>query len=247
MILIHFLKYYISVCVRHIYWLYRLNKVGFGRHALLQFPLKIEGKGKITFENNCILQKHVNLGVAKGSILKAGNQALFERNSTVLISNKGKLAIGNNFKIGANARLYVYNDWRFGDGVKIETNCAIFARESERAGKLIIGNGSHIGDFTIIDVVDDVTIGNGVALGPNCTLYTHDHSYEDKSVPAWKGGIVHKPINIEDGAWIGSGVTILPGVTIGERAVIAAGSVVTKSVESNTIYGGIPAKLIKKI
>lgn len=219
----------------------------FGKGAKLQFPLKIEGKGEFKFGSNVQLKKEVNLGVTEGAKLNAGDNALFETSSTVLIGKQSSLSVGNDFKLGAHARLYVQNNWHFGDGVKIETNCAIFARESERAGKLIIGNGSHIGDFTIIDLVDDVTIGNGVALGPNCTLYTHDHRYEDKSVPAWKGGIVHKPINIEDGAWIGSGVTILPGVTIGKRAVIAAGSVITKSVESNTIYGGVPAKLIKKI
>ena len=66
-------------------------------------------------------------------------------------------------------------------------------------------------------------------------------------MPAWKGGLVSHPVTVEDGAWVGSGVTILPGVTIGKRAVVAAGSLITKSVESNTIVGGIPAKLIKRI
>jgi acetyltransferase-like isoleucine patch superfamily enzyme len=54
-------------------------------------------------------------------------------------------------------------------------------------------------------------------------------------------------IIIDDGSTDGSGVTLLPGVTIGKRAVIAAGSVVTKSVEAESIYGGVPAKFIKRI
>ncbi|MBV4357845.1 hypothetical protein KTO63_11845 [Parasegetibacter sp. MAH-26] len=55
------------------------------------------------------------------------------------------------------------------------------------------------------------------------------------------------PITIEDGAWIGSRVTILPGVTIGEKSIIAAGAVVTKDVEPYTLVGGVPAKIIKHL
>jgi acetyltransferase-like isoleucine patch superfamily enzyme len=55
------------------------------------------------------------------------------------------------------------------------------------------------------------------------------------------------PIIIEDGAWIASGVTILPGVTIGKHAVVASSAVVTKSLEGYAVYGGIPAKLLRKI
>lgn len=56
-----------------------------------------------------------------------------------------------------------------------------------------------------------------------------------------------KPVHICRNAWIGAGTTILPGVTVGENAVVAAGTVVTKDVEANTIVGGNPAKFIKKI
>ncbi|MEE1149502.1 MAG: DapH/DapD/GlmU-related protein, partial [Methanobrevibacter sp.] len=55
------------------------------------------------------------------------------------------------------------------------------------------------------------------------------------------------PVHIKDKAWIGSNATILPGVTIGEGAIVAAGAVVTKDVMAKTIVGGVPAKLIKKI
>lgn len=56
-----------------------------------------------------------------------------------------------------------------------------------------------------------------------------------------------KPILIKNNAWIGAGATILPGVTIGENAIVAAGAVVSQSVPSNTVVGGIPAKIIKAI
>ena len=56
-----------------------------------------------------------------------------------------------------------------------------------------------------------------------------------------------KPIHIEDKVWLGANVTILPGVTIGEGAIVAAGAVVTKDVESRTVVGGVPARFIKKV
>ncbi|WP_299778170.1 DapH/DapD/GlmU-related protein [uncultured Formosa sp.] len=246
-IVLIFIKYHINQCVRQLFWLLKLAKSNIGKGVSIQFPVIREGNGTFSLGDKSKLEKRTNIGVGDKAILDVGKDALFEEASTILVNKHHALKIGNQFKLGAHARLYVNSDWNFGNAVKIETHCAIFARESGFAGKLSIGDHSHIGDFTIIDLVNDVVIGSDVAIGPNCTLYTHDHEYKDKTVAAWKGGILSKPITIEDGAWIGSNVTILPGVTIGARAVIAAGSVVTKDVEAETIVGGIPAKLIKTI
>ena len=65
--------------------------------------------------------------------------------------------------------------------------------------------------------------------------------------PNERQSLVPGPIHIKKNAWIGAGATILPGVTIGENAVVAAGAVVSKDVAANTIVGGIPAKIIKSI
>ncbi|MBP1839111.1 acyltransferase [Formosa algae] len=246
-IILGFIKYHINHLVRQLFWVLKLSQSNIGKDVSIQFPVIREGNGTFSLGDKSKLEKRTNIGVGNKAILDVGKDALFEEASTILVNKNHSLKIGDQFKLGAHARLYVNSDWSFGSAVKIETHCAIFARESGYVGKLIIGDHSHIGDFTIIDLVNDVVIGSDVAIGPNCTLYTHDHEYKDKNVAAWKGGIVSKPIQIENGAWIGSNVTILPGVVIGERAVIAAGSVVTKSVEAETIVGGIPAKLIKRI
>ena len=246
-IIFQLIQYHLKSISRNLYWLYRLSQIKFGKRTKLFFPIEIEGKGSVAVESDCTINKNVKIGVGDQADLKVGENSFLDKNGVILIGNTFSLRIGKNFKLGRNARLYIKNHWVFGDNVHIETYSSVFAREPGDSGQLIIGNNSTIGDYTIIDVVDDVFIGNDVAIGPNCTLYTHDHIYTDKNVPAWKGGLVSKPIEIEDGAWIGSGVTILPGVTVGKRAVIAAGSVVTKSVESNVVYGGIPAKRIKTI
>lgn len=241
------IAYYIKKCIRHLFWLLKLSQSNIGKDVLIQFPIIREGNGKFSIGDKSKLEKRTKIGVGEQATLKVGHNALFEVKSTILVNKQNSLHIGHDFKLGAHARLFVNSDWKFGNAVKIETHCAIFAREPGFGGQLSIGDHSHIGDFTIIDLVNDVSIGADVAIGPNCTLYTHDHEYTDKNVAAWKGGVVSKSIQIEDGAWVGSNVTILPGVTIGKRAVVAAGSVVTKNVASETIVGGIPSKFIKQI
>ena len=88
-----------------------------------------------------------------------------------------------------------------------------------------------------------ITIGDGVLLGHNVVLATANHSLK----PSEKRKLSYAPIKICDNVWIGSNVTVLQGVTIGEWAVVAAGAVVTKDVAPYTIVGGIPAKFIKEV
>ncbi len=246
-VLLSLLKNVLGRLSRHLYWIYKLSQSDIGSDVKLEFPIIREGKGILRIGKRSFIGKKVKLGVGENGNLVFGNGTRIETKTLILVKKNCNLTIGNNFKIGEASRCFIQNDWNFGDNVKIETNCAIFAREPDFSGKLYIGNNSNIGDYTIIDLVNDLTIGNDVAIGPNCTIYTHDHIYTDKSLPAWKGGVISKPIIIEDGAWVGANVTILPGTTIGKRAVVAAGSIVTQNVEANCIYGGNPAKLIKEI
>ena len=88
-----------------------------------------------------------------------------------------------------------------------------------------------------------ITIEDDVLIGPKVSLITESHPLNPKE----RKGLMGKPIVIKKNAWIGANATILPGVTIGENAVVAAGAVVSKDVPDNTIVGGIPAKFIKTI
>lgn len=241
------LKNKVSSFLRRFYWLYNLSKSDLGKDIKIEFPIILEGKGRFEIGDKSLLGKKAKFGIAKKCFLKLGDSCNIESESTIILAGNSSLITGSAFKLGARSRMYVKNTWHIGNNVKIATNTAIFSREPDFCGKLSIGNDTNIGDNTIIDVVDDIIIGHNVAIGPNCTIYTHDHIYTDKSLPAWKGGVVSKSIYIEDGAWIGSNVTILPGVCVGKRAVVAAGSVVTKNVESETIFGGVPAKKLKSI
>lgn len=88
-----------------------------------------------------------------------------------------------------------------------------------------------------------ITLEDNVLIGPKVNLITTNHPIN----PAERRATISQPIIIKKGAWIGVGATILPGVTIGENSIVAAGAVVSKDVSDNTIVGGIPAKFIKSI
>ena len=88
-----------------------------------------------------------------------------------------------------------------------------------------------------------IEIGDGSLIGHNTTIATLNHDFN----PAKRQNLTPRPVKIGKNVWIGSDCTILPGVTIGDGAIIGAGSVVTKSIPTNTIAVGNPARVIKKI
>ena len=115
-----------------------------------------------------------------------------------------------------------------------------------RQGDLIpapirIGKNVWIGSNSTI--LPGVTIGDGTLIGHNVVLATLNHHPD----PACRGDLIPAPIRIGKNVWIGSNSTILPGVTIGDNAVIAAGAAVAKDVPANTIAGGVPAKILRQI
>ncbi|HET6224881.1 MAG TPA: acyltransferase [Bacteroidia bacterium] len=112
-------------------------------------------------------------------------------------------------------------------------------------GKIKIGKKCSINAYTIVYGHGGVTIGDAVLIAGHCMIIPNNHNYKDKHVAIRDQGSTSKGIVIENDVWIGHGCSILDGVTIGKGAVIAAGSVVNRSVEPYTIYAGVPAKKIK--
>lgn len=123
---------------------------------------------------------------------------------------------------------------KIGKGSHIDMSCFFYSIKN-----ISIGEFSHINQFTLVDGRGKLIIGNRVSISHYVKLCTGGH---DAYSTDFKGD--HRPIVIEDYVWIGINATILKGVTIGEGAVVAAGSVVTKDVAPYTIVGGVPAKKI---
>lgn len=116
------------------------------------------------------------------------------------------------------------------------SNCKIYA-----PWNLEIGECSCVGPYVEIYNKAKIIIGNNVVISQYAYLCTASHS-----ITSPRMCLVAKPIVIDNGAWICAKAIILPGVTIGEGAVVAAGAVVTKDVEPWTVVGGNPAVFIKK-
>ena len=112
-------------------------------------------------------------------------------------------------------------------------------------GDVVIGDHTRIGIHNTI--IGPVTIGNHVNLAQGITVTALNHNFDDTTKRIDEQGIATKPVVISDDVWIGANAVILPGVTIGKHVVVAAGAVVTKDVPDNTIVGGVPATIIKKL
>lgn len=111
-------------------------------------------------------------------------------------------------------------------------------REISIGRNVFINQNCTFYDLGGLDIADDVMIG------PNVSIITSGHPIEPSRRRAF---VVARPIVIERNVWIAAGATIIGGVTVGENAVIAAGSVVTKDVAPNTLVGGNPARVIRSI
>ena len=134
-----------------------------------------------------------------------------------------------------------YRIFSLGDYSVIES----FACINNAVGDVIIGDHTRIGlHNTIIGPVD---IGSHVNLAQGITVSALNHNFSDTNKRIDEQGVSTNPVTIEDDVWIGANAVILPGVTIGEHCVVAAGAVVTKDVPPHSLVAGVPAKVIKKI
>jgi maltose O-acetyltransferase len=113
-----------------------------------------------------------------------------------------------------------------------------------RGSQISIGDHSMIGADAIIGSAAEVKIGSDVLMGPEVIVYTSNHGTR-AGVPMRLQPLQIAPVLIGNDVWIGARCIILPGVTIGDGAVIGAGAVVTKDVPSCAVVGGIPARLIR--
>jgi acetyltransferase-like isoleucine patch superfamily enzyme len=130
-----------------------------------------------------------------------------------------------------------------GDGSVIHLGCYLwyFGPNQMRRNGLRIGHHSRINRDCCLDARDGLWIGDNVSISPWVAILTGEHDADD---PAFR--YRSKPVRIEDHAWIGTRAMILPGVTVGRGAVVAAGAIVTKDVEPLTIVAGNPARPIRR-
>ena len=141
-------------------------------------------------------------------------------------------------------RAAVYRDFRW----RIGPRSLIMGRltfSSPNRRNLTIGGSCYVNSHVHVDTTAAVDIGNRVTIGHHAIIITADHEIGPPSSRA--GAVEPKAVSIGDGAWIAARVTLLPGVTIGEGAVVAAGSVVTRDVPAHCLVAGVPARVIREL
>lgn len=150
---------------------------------------------------------------------------------------------GRGSKIYCSVRLDTppYRRFWLGKQSVVESYCCI----NNAVGNVTIGDYTRIGIHSTI--IGPVCIGQHVNLAQGVVVTALNHNFEDISKRIDKQGVSTKPVVIGDDVWIGANSVILPGVTIGNHCVVAAGAVVTKDVPDNTLVGGVPAKILKTL
>ena len=167
---------------------------------------------------------------------------------TFYVPERGEIKMGTIAKIGKSLRNIVFN-----------AQYKTFKPHLKHLGKnvgfngwieisdpqnVVIKEGAALHDI-FIQGAGGVSIGRYVHFGPHVSIYSANHNFENAEALPYDDKAILKPVKIGNYCWIGAHVCIVPGVTIGEGAIVAMGSVVTKDVPSLAIVGGNPAAVIK--
>ena len=129
---------------------------------------------------------------------------------------------------------------RFGEGAYISTHVNLMNGPEN----IEIGQNTSLTDHTRLDGRGGISIGDNTLIGFETIIITMSHNYDRLDIPIRNQGMRKAPVKIGNDAWIGCRVIIMPGVVIGDHAIIGAGSVVTKDVPEKAIVVGAPAKVI---
>ncbi len=187
--------------------------------GLLQRPFYRQAKGILFIGKKCNIK-------CKNKIKFLGSATIEDYVKIDALSKDG-IIIGNNFSIGRNSIIECTGVLReLGEYLEIEENVGIAAN-------------------AFIAVRGKVKIGRNTIIGPNVSIHAENHNFKTTDKPIRLQGATRKGIKIGEDCWIGSRVTILDGVKIGNHAIVGAGAVVTKDVPDYAIVGGVPAKVIK--
>ncbi len=162
-----------------------------------------------------------------GFMIRAGAGLILEDDVKINALSAHGISLGNNVTIGRGAILVC---------------TGVVANKGEG---IRIGSNSAVGALSFLGGQGGICIGNNVIMGPSVRIFSENHNFEDPAVPIRKQGESRRGVVIEDDCWIGAGATILDGIIIGTGSVVAAASVVTRSVPPFSVVAGVPARVIK--
>jgi acetyltransferase-like isoleucine patch superfamily enzyme len=226
--------------------LYQQRRLQVGNDVTIAHNVSFFGGGAVVLGDHVEVGAGVVFKVDEGSTVEIGANSYIGEGSKLEARRGQILRFGRHFKLGERCSIVSIRGIFWGDYGSLGSESQVSPREDGVEGSMVVGTSASLHSRTLIDLSADVTIGDSVRSGPYCAFYTHNH------VPMvgkliWEQSPRCAPISVGFGAWIGHNCCILPGVSIGDNSVIATGAVVTKSVESWTVVGGIPARPLKRL
>ncbi|MFP4056857.1 MAG: acyltransferase [Candidatus Brocadiia bacterium] len=152
---------------------------------------------------------------------------------------------------------------RLGEGVVFEPGVLVFHPETIEIGdrvyvghnailkgyykgRMTLGEGTWVGQGCFLHSAGGLSVGRAVGIGPHVAVLTSQHRADDRRRPVLHTELDFAPVSIEDGADVGAGAVVLPGVTVGRGAIVGAGAVVAEDVEPFAVVAGVPARLLRR-
>lgn len=166
------------------------------------------------------------------------SELMRKRNDVVLLTNRYNRSYGEAQRVRESILRDILGG--MGENVNFEPDF-----RCEFGSNIFIGNNFFANFDCVILDCNRIVIGNNVLFGPRVGLYAGNHATHPEDRVAC--GCYSKPITIGDNVWVGAGVHIMGGVTIGRNSIIGAGSVVTKDIPENVIAAGVPCRMIREI
>lgn len=172
------------------------------------------------FEPDRRFTSHGTGDVRREEFKRIGENVILE--DGVKVFHPDRISIGNNVYVGHYAIL-----------------------KGHYRGEMTIGDQTWIGQGCFLHSAGTITIGTAVGIGPNVSILTSVHDEGPLSRPVMYGPLSFGEVTVEDGCDLGVGAVLLPGVRIGEGAIVGAGSVVTRNVPPFTVAAGNPARVLR--
>lgn len=194
------------------------------------------------------------IGLIRGGIRRFGFATVGSRlvlGCGVKFRVKSKISIGDRVRIGSKTFIDALSieGVHLENGVKIGENSKILVTGtlSDLGKGLWIGQNTSFSENSFFGAAGGIRIGEDVIAGQNVRFHAENHNYSDLGIPIRLQGINRKGIEIGNNVWIGAGAVFLDGAKVGNNSIIAANAVVQKEFPDNSIVGGVPAKLIRKL
>lgn len=173
------------------------------------------------------------------------HRSVFDRIRTWWQLSRKGVTYGENCIVKADAEIRLTDNAILEIGGNVIIERYAFLQLTKPAPHLVIGNHASIGRGTVLAIKGKTTIGDYTMIGPNCQINDQNHGFaKDDLIMNQRAEIA--PVTIGKDCWLGSGVRVVAGVTIGDGVVIDAGSVVTKNIPPYEIWAGVPARFIKR-